>query len=136
MEGKSRWNRHQRYLLKKIKTEGRKLLCRSLHARQEILSVNNKNNPSCFRHTTTQRGFSNTKLCYCSSIKVLLGLIVTHPFSVTIADVTTVWSNGTQEMCSFTSKKVLLLSNTITTPMEHLLSVTMILFCNIFFRLL
>ena len=66
----------------------------------------------------------------------LLGGLVTHLFSVTILNVTTAKSIGTQHMCYCTSKKVLLLSNTITTPMEHLLSVTMILFCNIFFRLL
>ena len=49
--------RHQRYLQKKIKTEGRKLLCRSLHARQEILSINNENNPSCFRQDFIKLGF-------------------------------------------------------------------------------
>ena len=71
-------------------------------------------------YTTTEHGYSNTSLCYYMLINVLLAPLVTHLFSVTNSNVTTAKSIGTQHMCYCTSKKVLLLSNTIPYLLEHL----------------
>ena len=86
-------------------------------------------------YTTTEHRFSNTSLCYYMLINVLLAPLVTHLFSVTNSNVTTAKSIGTQHMCYCTSKKVLLLSNTIPYLLEHLWSVTKIIICNTFLKL-
>ena len=70
--------------------------------------------------TTTEHGYSNTNLCYYRLVNMLLAPLVTHSLSVTISNVTTVKSIGTQHICYCASKKVLLLSNTIPYLMEHL----------------
>ena len=46
--------------------------------------------------TTTEQDFSNINLCYYSYIYVLLGDLVTHIVSVSICDVTIVFSIGTK----------------------------------------
>ena len=84
-------------------------------------------------YTTTEHGYSNTSLCYYKSIKVLLYPLVTHLVSVPIFNVTIVWATRTQVICSFTSKKVLLLCNTIYYLLDHLSNDTIILYVPHFF---
>ena len=88
-----------------------------------ISFIQSNNSSTC---TTTGHGCSNTNLCYYRSLKVLLRFLVTHLISVTISNVTIVWSIRTQDICSFTSKKVLLLCNTISCQLDHLSSITII----------
>ena len=45
------------HLVKIKEGEGQNLLCSSLHARQEILSINNKDNRSSFRQDFIKFGF-------------------------------------------------------------------------------
>jgi hypothetical protein len=87
-------------------------------------------------HTTTERSYGNTNLCYSSSKDVLLRNLVTQLVCVLIFNVTMVRSFGTNNMCHFTSKKVLPPGNTFTYLIEHFSSVTMTLLCNTFFLLL